>query len=281
MKVIDVPGVMQQRMRALREEGATIGFVPTMGCFHEGHLSLMRAARVDDVVAVSIFVNPTQFGPGEDFESYPRDLARDLAAAAAAGVDYLFAPTAAQMYPPPHLTQVQVKGVTEGMCGASRPGHFDGVATVVAKLFHIIMPTRAYFGRKDAQQLAVIAKMVDDLNFEVEIVSCETVREPDGLAMSSRNAYLGPEERRAATVLYRAVKEARRLVDGGETDVVRIETAMRDVIESEPLVQLEYGVLCDTLLMPIAKVEGQMLVAVAARVGGTRLIDNILIKVER
>jgi pantoate--beta-alanine ligase len=282
VQVIEKAREMQELIGALRAEGKRIGFVPTMGFFHEGHLSLMRAARADDVAVVSIFVNPTQFGPNEDFEAYPRDLERDLNLAEAAGVDHVFHPSPEEMYPQPFLTQVDVRDITGVLCGAARPGHFAGVATVVAKLFHIIPAHRAYFGQKDAQQVAVISRMVRDLNFDVEIVPCPTVREPDGLAMSSRNTYLDPGERQAATVLFRSLREAERLVGGGERDALRIETAMRAILASEPTIKVEYAVLCDSIMLqPVARLTDTVLAAVAVRIGRTRLIDNILLRVEK
>ncbi len=239
-----------------RRGGALVGFVPTMGALHDGHLSLVERARRDcDVVAVSIFVNPLQFGAGEDLDAYPRDLAADLARCEAAGVDHMFAPPVAEMYPEPVLTTVSVAGPSEGMEGASRPGHFDGVATVVAKLFAIAGACRAYFGEKDWQQLQVVTRMAADLSFPVEVVGCPIVREPDGLAMSSRNVYLSPAERRAATVLHRALLAGRAAPDP--------IAAVKDVVAREPLAELDYAEVR----------EGRLLVA--ARLGRTRLLDNI------
>ncbi len=266
------------RARAL---GRTVGLVPTMGYFHDGHRSLMRVARArDDLVIVSLFVNPTQFAPSEDLSAYPRDLAGDAAAAAAEGVDLLFAPSAAEIYPTgtPFRTVVHVDELGDHLCGASRPGHFDGVTTVVAKLFSIVGPCRAYFGKKDAQQLAVVRRMASDLDLPVEVVSCPLVREPDGLAMSSRNVYLDDDERRAATVLWRALHEAAEAVGTGVRDATALRRALVARIESEPLASLDYAEVVDgATLEPVTWIEGQALVAVAARVGRARLIDNITI----
>ncbi len=281
MLVVQKVREMQDRMGQLKSDGRSAGLVPTMGFFHEGHLSLMRAARANDVVVVSLFVNPTQFGPSEDFAAYPRDLDRDLEMAASVGVDMVFHPEPEEMYPEPFRTYVDVEGVTSGLCGRSRPGHFRGVATVVAKLFHIIPADRAYFGQKDAQQVAVIRQMVRDLNLDIEVVACPIIREPDGLAMSSRNAYLGEAERQAATVLYRSLKEAERLVEAGERRAPEIEVAVRRVFAGEALAQLEYIEVCDNIMLkPIPQLGGTVLVAVAAKIGRSRLIDNMLLKVE-
>ena len=264
-----------------RGMGRTVGFVPTMGFFHEGHRSLMRAARArDDLVVVSLFVNPTQFAPTEDLTAYPRDLEGDAAAAASEGVDLLFAPSAAEMYPAgtPMRTTVHVDGLGDRLCGASRPGHFDGVSTVVAKLFSIVGPCRAYFGKKDAQQLAVVRRMALDLDLPVEVVGCPLVREPDGLAMSSRNVYLEADERRAATVLWHALHEAGAAALSGARDAIDLRAALVGRIAAEPLVSLDYAEVVDaSTLEPITRIDGETLVAVAARVGRARLIDNITI----
>jgi pantoate--beta-alanine ligase len=250
-----------------------------MGFFHEGHISLMRAARAEnDYVVVSLFVNPTQFGPREDLQDYPRDLERDMRMAAEVGVDCIFHPREEDMYPQPYLTYVNVEEITATLCGASRPGHFRGVATVVAKLFNIIPADRAYFGLKDAQQALVIRKMTEDLNFDTEIVTCLTVREKDGLAMSSRNMYLGEEERRAAAVLNRSLHIAEELVRGGERDAKVIRSRIMKILEEEPLVDPEYVEAVDyRLLQPVERIEGEVLIALAARVGKARLIDNVLL----
>ncbi len=281
MRVVTSPQEMRSLVGEHRARGEAVGLVPTMGFFHAGHISLMRAAREEnDCVVVSLFVNPAQFGPGEDLRDYPRDLARDVKMAGGVGVDYIFHPGVEDMYPRPYLSYVEVEGITEGLCGAARPGHFRGVATVVAKLFHIIPAHRAYFGLKDAQQVRVIQKMVEDLNFDVEIVVCPTVREEDGLAMSSRNIYLGEEERKAATSLYRSLQLAEQLVRGGERSAGAVTAAMRGLLEGEPLVRPEYVEVVDWQeLRPVERLEGRILVALAARVGRARLIDNILLDV--
>lgn len=264
-----------------RLAGQRIGLVPTMGAFHAGHRSLMRRARQnDDVVVVTVFVNPLQFGPDEDLAAYPRDPDGDREAAAAEGVDVLFTPTTEEVYPRPMRTTVHVDGLTAGLCGRSRPTHFDGVTTVVAKLFSMTGPCRAYFGRKDAQQLAVIRRMVADLDFPVEIVGCPLVREPDGLAMSSRNAYLDADERRAATVLSRALHEAAAEIVNGERDADVVHRVLTGLVATEPRVQLEYAEVADASeLTPVTEIEGDVLVAIAAQVGRARLIDNISVSV--
>lgn len=266
--------------RAIRRAlSGTWGFVPTMGYLHDGHLSLVRRARAEnDHVAVSIFVNPTQFGPHEDYNRYPRDLERDLQLLTPLGVDLVFAPPVEEMYPPGFQTWVVVEEVSRPLEGAARPGHFRGVATVVTKLFNIIQPDRAYFGQKDAQQAVVIRRMVQDLNIPVEIVVCPTVREPDGLAMSSRNTYLGPEERRAATVLFRALQAAKARYEEGERDAERLRAVMREVIQAEPLARLDYVSVADPeTLQELSRVEDRALLSLAVYIGKTRLIDNILL----
>jgi pantoate--beta-alanine ligase len=257
----------------------TWGFVPTMGYLHEGHLSLVRRARAEnDRVAVSIFVNPTQFGPHEDYARYPRDLERDLRLLEPLGVDLVFVPSVEEMYPPGFQTWVIVEEVSRPLEGASRPGHFRGVATVVAKLFNILQPDRAYFGQKDAQQTVVIRRMVQDLNIPVEIAICPTVREPDGLAMSSRNTYLNPEERRAATVLFRALQAAKARYEAGERDAERLREAMREVIRAEPLARIDYvSVAHPETLQELERVEGPALLSLAVYIGTTRLIDNLML----
>ncbi|MDI6842883.1 MAG: pantoate--beta-alanine ligase [Anaerosomatales bacterium] len=267
---------IRQLVLEARREGKRVALVPTMGALHEGHLSLVRAAQARaDVVAVSIFVNPTQFGPGEDFEAYPRDLQRDLAALAAEGVDAVFTPSTEAMYAPDAQVTVDPGPLGEVWEGASRPGHFRGVCTIVAKLFSLVAPDLAFFGEKDFQQLVIVKRMVADLDFPVKVVGCPIVREPDGLAMSSRNAYLTREERTAATVLYRALREAETLACGGETDVEYLERAMRDTIEAEPLAQLDYAALVDPKTLARATSVAGARAIVAARVGSTRLIDNM------
>lgn len=281
MKVISTIKELQRELKKDRQTGKTIGLVPTMGYFHQGHLELMRRARQEcDIVVVSLYVNPTQFAPSEDFESYPRDFERDKKLAQSKGVDYLFCPSSAEMYLPDHLTYVQVERITEKLCGASRPHHFKGVTTIVAKLFNIVNPTVAYFGQKDAQQVAVIKKMVDDLNFDLEIVAVPTVREEDGLAMSSRNSYLSEAERKEALVLSMSLQHAKKLVDSGERIADKIRDEMQGLIRSEPGVNLEYISICDNkTLEELSRVQGETLIALAAEVGKARLIDNIVIKV--
>jgi pantoate--beta-alanine ligase len=282
--VITITGIPEVRAVCddARAGDRTVGLVPTMGSFHEGHRSLMRAARSETgFVVVTLFVNPTQFGPHEDLDAYPRDPAGDAAAAAAEGVDVLFAPTTETMYPGPSLTTVHVAGITEGLCGAARPAHFDGVTTVVTKLFSIVGPCRAYFGRKDAQQLAAVRRMAADLNLPVAVVGCPLVREADGLALSSRNAYLSAEERAAATVLSRALGAAAEAVRAGERDPAAVTALIERTVAEVPLVALEYAeVRAAADLSELADVDGDVLVAVAARVGPARLIDNISLRVD-
>lgn len=250
-----------------------------MGALHAGHLSLVEAARRDgSFVVVSIFVNPTQFGPGEDYERYPRDTAGDLQQCEAAGVALVFMPAVADMYRPEAATTVHVARLTETLCGPCRPGHFDGVATVVAKLFNIVQPDVAYFGQKDAQQLAVIRRMVRDLDWPIEIVGCPTVREPDGVAMSSRNAYLSPDERRRALVLIRALRDARGRIAGGERRARVVVEHMRRIVEESRPEHVDYVALVDPDdLQPVEQIERPVLAALAVRIGRTRLIDNVLI----
>jgi len=282
LATIDSVADLRRRLDAARAGGSTVGFVPTMGYLHDGHESLMDAARADcDVVVVSIFVNPLQFGAGEDLDAYPRDLDGDTARAAGAGVDLLFVPPVVEMYPEPVRTTVSVSGVSAGMEGASRPTHFDGVATVVAKLFNIVGPCRAYFGEKDFQQLAVVRRMVADLSAPVTVVGCPTLREPDGLARSSRNVYLTPEERTAAPVLHRALRLGADLIAGGETDAAVVRAAMAAEIEAEPLGRLDYVEVADAATLepqqlcgPTSRLLG------AVRFGRARLIDNVGVAAE-
>jgi pantoate--beta-alanine ligase len=264
---------------ATRASGGRVGFVPTMGFFHEGHRSLMRAARADnDLVVVSLFVNPTQFGPSEDLSAYPRDPEGDAAVATAEGVDVLFTPAVDEMYTASARTTVHVSGLTERLCGASRPGHFDGVTTVVAKLFSIIGPSRAYFGRKDAQQLAVIRRMTADLDLPVEVVGCPLVREHDGLALSSRNVYLDADDRQAATILSGALYLASESVVRGERDAAVLRQRIVDTIANVPQVKLDYAEIVDAAtLEPVEQLTTDTLVALAAFVGKARLIDNVTI----
>jgi len=270
---------MQQIAEELRLSGKTLALVPTMGFFHEGHLELMRMARQHaDVVVISLFVNPTQFGPNEDLSTYPRDLEGDLSKAEEVGVDLAFVPSVEEMYSRDFQTKVSVDKVTKHLCGISRPTHFDGVTTVVAKLFNITKPHIAVFGQKDFQQLAVVSRMVKDLNMDVRIVGVPTVREPDGLAMSSRNVYLGPEERNSALCLKKSLDLARDLVNQGEVEARNVIKAVKDLILSHPHTQIDYVNLCDPVTMEdVETLEGEALLALAVKVGRTRLIDNCLI----
>jgi pantoate--beta-alanine ligase len=265
-----------------RAAGQRVGVVPTMGYLHDGHRSLMRAARTrTNFVVVTIFVNPLQFGPDEDLDRYPRDLAGDLAVCEAEGVDCVFAPSVAEMYPRPPLTAVHVSDLTADLCGAARPSHFDGVTTVVTKLFAIVGPCAAFFGRKDAQQLAVVTRMADDLNLPVEVIGCPIVREADKLAMSSRNAYLAADDRAAAPVLFASLNAAVAAIVAGERDAARVVAGIRAAVEAEPRVSLEYAEARDAHeLTPLTVLDGSVLLAVAARVGGTRLIDNVHLRVD-
>jgi pantoate--beta-alanine ligase len=266
------------QMRELRRQmRGSVGLVPTMGYLHEGHLSLVRGARADDdVVVVSIFVNPTQFGPQEDYQRYPRDPDRDLALLREERADVVFMPSLEEMYPEGFSSYVEVSGVTEVLEGVHRPDHFRGVTTVVAKLFLIVQPHRAYFGRKDAQQLVVVRKMARDLNMDVDVVGLPTVREPDGLAMSSRNAYLSPGEREAALVLSRSLRLAEELWSQGERDATVIRQRMNDLIAAEPLARVDYVSVADAeSLRELDRIEGPALVSLAVRIGRTRLIDNV------
>ena len=268
-------------LEAARREGSTIGFVPTMGYLHAGHLSLVeRAASECDLVLVSIFVNPLQFGVGEDLDAYPRDLAGDRESAERAGVDVLFVPSTAEMYPEPVATTVTVAGVSERFEGASRPTHFAGVATVVAKLFSLSGPCRAYFGEKDFQQVAVVRRMVSDLSIPVEVVACPTVREDDGLAMSSRNAYLDPAQRAAAPVLHRALSVGEQMIREGVTHADEVRVAMTEVVAAEPLAELDYLEVVDPVaLEPVGPIrvlaDRPVRLLGAVRIGATRLLDNV------
>ena len=279
MLVVRTIAEARQACARFRAAGKSLGLVPTMGALHAGHLSLVRAAKEScDAVAVSIFVNPTQFGPKEDFSSYPRVFEQDCQTLQAAGVDVVFAPSVEEMYPPGASTFVEVEGLSDRLDGASRPGHFRGVATVVAKLFHIFAPDVAFFGQKDAAQVAVLRRMVRDLRFAVELKVCPTMREPDGLAMSSRNRNLSEEERRHALVLYRALSAVEKRFQGGEVDSGKLIGEAQRILKEEPGVQVEYFRVVDPeTLEDVADVRPDNLVAVAARVGATRLIDNLLL----
>ena len=277
MRVIERAAELAETLDASRARGATVGFVPTMGALHQGHLSLLGAARQEcDVVAMSVFVNPLQFGPGEDLERYPRDPAGDRRQAEDAGVDVAFLPSGDQVYPRAPLTSVRVSELSEPLEGAARPTHFEGVATVVAVLFNLVGRCRAYFGEKDYQQLLVVRRLVADLRFPVEVSSRPTVREPDGLAVSSRNTRLGPAERAAAPVLHRALLAGRRQVAAGEVDRDRVEAAMAEVLDTEPLVRPDYVVAVRSSdLASVPRLAGEVRLLVAARLGDVRLIDNL------
>ncbi len=276
MEVIEGVGQMQMRAERLRQAGHTICLVPTMGFLHEGHLTLMRIGKAHaDILILSIFVNPTQFGPSEDYEAYPRDTEGDLLKAERMGADIVFMPRADEMYGKGFQTKVSLGDLTRHLCGRSRPDHFDGVATVVAKLFNITKPHLAVFGQKDYQQLAVITRMVRDLNMDIEIIGAPTVRETDGLAMSSRNSYLDPEARRSALCLKEAMDLADGMVKQGERDARVIKRAIEALIEGVPLARIDYVSMCDPVTLdPVETMERETLLALAVRVGKTRLIDN-------
>ncbi len=272
-KILDIQGMS----RDARSSGSRVGLVPTMGSLHEGHLSLIRIARgAADLLVVSVFVNPTQFGEGEDYESYPRDLGRDMELLGKEGVDVVFAPSAEEMYPEGYSTYVDVEGLTSVLCGRTRPGHFRGVTTVVTKLLNSVRPDFAVFGEKDYQQAAVVRKMVADLNMGVEIVLAPTVREKDGLAMSSRNAYLTDRERRDASVIYQSLLMAREMVASGNSDTPAVKSAVRQMIENKSTAEVEYVSAVDPeTLEELDEIEGEAVIAVAVRFGRARLIDNM------
>jgi pantoate--beta-alanine ligase len=276
MKVVETIASMKVERGKLT---GSVGFVPTMGYLHQGHLELVRHARTETVTVIaSIFVNPSQFGPQEDFAAYPRDPERDLALLEKEGVRLVFMPDTREMYPKGFSSWVTVEGITQRLEGESRPGHFRGVTTVVAKLFNIVQPDRAYFGQKDAQQLAVIRKMVSDLNMNLEVVAVPTVREPDGLAMSSRNTYLSPEERKASLVLWKALCLARGHWENGERDASRLRQEMTSLIEREPFATIDYVSIANPeTLEELAEIAAPALVSMAVRIGGTRLIDNTVL----
>ena len=271
---------VREQVKAWKKEGLSVGLVPTMGYLHEGHASLMKkAVEENDRVVASVFVNPTQFGPTEDLESYPRDFDKDCALCESIGVNLVFHPEPEEMYAPDFCTWVDMDVLSKTLCGKSRPIHFRGVCTVVSKLFNIVTPDRAYFGQKDAQQLAIIRRMVRDLNMDIEIVVCPIVREEDGLAKSSRNTYLNEEERAAALILSKAVFLGQKMAADGETDTAVIKKAMIEKIESEPLAKIDYVEIVDGLSMqPVDKIEGSILAAMAVYIGKTRLIDNFIIE---
>ena len=280
MKIVETIAEVREQVKQWKKEGLTVALVPTMGYLHEGHRSLMeRARKENDRVVVSVFVNPPQFGPNEDLASYPHDLVHDAALCDAVGVDLIFHPAPEEMYPKGFCSFVDMDVLTKELCGLSRPVHFRGVCTVVSKLFHIVTPDRAYFGEKDAQQLAVIKRMVLDLNLDIEIVGCPIVREADGLAKSSRNTYLSPEERKAALVLSRRIFAGKKLAESGETDAHKLVQAMTDIISAEPLARIDYVKVVDLLTMQqIDKLDRPFLAAIAVYIGKTRLIDNFMVQ---
>ena len=278
-KVYTVKEVREQ-VKAWRREGLTVGLVPTMGYLHEGHASLIKkAVEQNDKVVVSVFLNTTQFGPTEDLEAYPRDFEADCKLCESIGAAMVFHPEPSEMYAPDFCTWVDMDVLSKTLCGKSRPIHFRGVCTVVSKLFNIVTPDRAYFGQKDAQQLAIIRRMVRDLNMDIEIVGCPIVREEDGLAKSSRNTYLSEDERKAALVLSRSLKEGRKLVDAGEKDAAKVKKTITDIIEKEALAKIDYVEVVDwNTLEPVEKIDGPVLTAIAVYIGKTRLIDNFIVE---
>lgn len=278
MNIVKTISEVRNEVKNWRKQGLFVGLVPTMGYLHEGHKSLIdRACKENDKVVVSVFVNPTQFGPGEDLATYPRDIQRDAALCEDAGAALIFNPEPEEMYFDDFHTYVTMESLSDELCGKTRPIHFRGVCTVVSKLFHIVAPDRAYFGQKDAQQLAIIKRMVRDLNFDIEIVGCPIVREADGLAKSSRNTYLNPEERKAALVLSKAVGLGQELIQKGERNADVIVEKMKQLIEEEPLAKIDYVQAVDAIsIQPVAEIKGTVLVAMAVYIGKTRLIDNFI-----
>ncbi|HBI63159.1 MAG TPA: pantoate--beta-alanine ligase [Lachnospiraceae bacterium] len=278
MKIAETIQEVREQVKEWRKQGLSVGLVPTMGYLHEGHKSLMDCAVAEnDRVVVSVFVNPMQFGPKEDLASYPRDFTRDSALCEETGVALVFHPQPEEMYHEGFSSFVDMNTLTGGLCGKTRPIHFRGVCTVVSKLFHIVMPDKAYFGQKDAQQLAVIRHMVSDLDFGIEIVGCPIIREEDGLAKSSRNTYLDEKERQAALILSKSLKEGEALVDAGETDAGKVRQAITEKLESEPLAKIDYVEVVDwNTLEPVERIEGPVLAAIAVYIGKTRLIDNFI-----
>ena len=279
MKVVKTIAEVREQVKAWKAEGLRVGLVPTMGFLHEGHQSLIiKAVEENDRVVVSDFVNPTQFGPKEDLASYPRDIERDAKLCEEAGADLIFHPEPAEMYAPDYCTFVDMDGLTKGLCGKTRPTHFRGVCSVVAKLFNIVAPDSAYFGQKDAQQLAVIRRMVRDLNFDIRIVACPIIREEDGLAKSSRNTYLNAEERAAAVVLSRALNKGKALIESGEQSAAKVKDVIMEELCKEPLARVDYVEVVDAdSIESIKELKGNVLVAIAVYIGKTRLIDNIIV----
>ncbi|MGB7606656.1 MAG: pantoate--beta-alanine ligase [Lutisporaceae bacterium] len=281
MKIVETIKELKEIIKSNKKVGKTIGFVPTMGYLHQGHFSLIQTAKKEnDYVVVSIFVNPTQFGVGEDLEAYPRDLDRDARLSETAGADIIFHPSVGEMYPERYLTYVEVEEITSVLCGISRPTHFKGVTTVVNKLFNIVEPDKAYFGQKDAQQIAVIQKMVKDLNMNIEIIPCPIIREEDGLAMSSRNTYLTIEQRKAALILSKSLFAAREMIKSGCKDAAELKKFMIASINNEPLAAIDYVEVIDAVTLDnLTILKGSILVALAVKFGKTRLIDNIRVEV--
>jgi pantoate--beta-alanine ligase len=283
MQIIETKKELKEALKALRKGHKTVGFIPTMGFLHEGHLSLVKRAKAEnDVVVVSIFVNPTQFGPNEDFSSYPRNIAKDCALVELEGCDLVFTPEPSEMYPEPYMTYVDVTGgLTDKLCGSSRPGHFQGVATVVTKLFNLVKPTRAYFGQKDAQQVAVIEQMVSDLDMELEIVPCPIVREADGLALSSRNTYLSPTDRQEALVLSQSLIWAKSAIEAGEKNAAVLLEGIKVIINVAESAEIDYVQIVDAkTLETVETLKGTILIALAVKIGKPRLIDNMRIEVK-
>ncbi len=282
MEILRIPSIMQETSKRLIQQGKSIGFIPTMGALHNGHLSLFKRARIEnDIVAASIFVNPTQFGPNEDLNKYPRDLEGDMEKLNKEQVDILFLPDTKSIYPEAFRTSVIVNGLSEKLCGVFRLGHFSGVATVVNKLFNIVKPLRAYFGQKDFQQTVIIKRMIIDLNMNVEIIVCHTIRESDGIAMSSRNAYLSPPERRAAAIIYKTLNNAAESLKSSAKKPAEVKKLMTDLLLSEPLVsEVQYaGIYDPDSLDELDEMKKQNLIAIAIKIGNTRLIDNILVDI--
>lgn len=279
IKVVRSPQAMQKRADAIHRKGKTIGFVPTMGYLHKGHLDLVRVAKKkSDCVVASIFINPIQFGPKEDFASYPQDFARDKKLLAKEKVDYIFIPSSPDMYNKDFTTYIEVKELSDVLCGKSRPGHFKGVATVVAKLFNIVKPDIAVFGQKDGQQSIVIKRMVKDLNLPIKIIIAPTTREKDGLAMSSRNIYLSPEERRQAPILYKSLLMAKKMIKDGEKNAHKIIALMQELISVKPLANIDYiEIVLVNTLKPVKEIKGKVLIALSVKFGKTRLIDNLIV----
>lgn len=281
MKIIKIPKAMQNIADSFHRAGKTIGFVPTMGYLHQGHLNLVRIARKkSDIVVVSIFINPTQFGPKEDLAKYPRNFNRDKTLLAQENVDYIFSPAVKSMYPKSYATYINLPKLSNVLCGKSRPGHFQGVATIVAKLFNIVKPDLAVFGQKDAQQAVIVKQMVQDLNFPIKIIIAPTTREKNGLAMSSRNTYLTIEQREQATVLYHALQHAKKMIKDGDKNIHKIIALTEELIESMPDAKIDYIEIVDAdTLQPLKQISGKILIALAVKFGHCRLIDNTIVKV--